>query len=206
MNRPAMNRLAAPHGAWIDRSAPITFTFEGKEIAGFAGDTIASAPLASGQTMISRSFKYHRPRSVLTMAGQDANTLVQVGDEPNCLADKRRIEPGLTVEGQNYVGSFEDDKGRFTELVERFLPVGFYYKTFHEQKKSWAKWEPIIRKMAGLGKADLKADFHHSYYDKQYLFADVAVIGGGAAGMAAALAAAEGGAEVVLVDEALRGR
>ena len=186
-----MNRLSHPFGAWIDRSKPVAFTFESKHIEGFDGDTIASALLANGQTMISRSFKYHRPRSVLTMAGQDANTLVQVGDEPNC----------LKVEGQNYVGSFEDDKGRFTELVERFLPVGFYYKSFHEKKTSWKAWEPIIRRMAGLGKADLKADFHHSYYDKQYLFADVAVIGGGAAGIAAALSAAESGAEVVLIDE-----
>jgi sarcosine oxidase subunit alpha len=196
-----MNRLPHPFGAWIDRGKPITFTFEGMRIDGFEGDNIASALLANGQTMISRSFKYHRPRSVLTMAGQDSNTLVQVGDEPNCLADKRRIESGLKVEAQNYVGSFKDDKGRFTELVERFLPVGFYYKSFHEQKRSWKAWEPIIRAMAGLGKADLNADFHHSYYDKQYLFADVAVIGGGPAGMAAALAAAESGAEVVLADE-----
>ncbi len=196
-----MNRLPHPFGAWIDRAKPISFTFEGKQIDGFDGDTIASALLANGQTMISRSFKYHRPRSVLTMAGQDSNTLVQVGEEPNCLADKRRISPGLKVEAQNYVGSFEADKGRFTGLVERFLPVGFYYKTFHEQKKSWKAWEPIIRRMAGLGKLDLKADFHHSYYDKQYLFADVAVIGGGPAGMAAALSAAAGGAEVILVDE-----
>ncbi|MBA4095570.1 MAG: aminomethyltransferase [Rhodospirillum sp.] len=196
-----LNRLPAPFGAWIDRSKPVAFTFESKHIEGFDGDTIASALLANGQTMISRSFKYHRPRSVLTMAGQDANTLVQVGDEPNCLADKRRIAPGLKVEGQNYVGSFEDDKGRFTELVERFLPVGFYYKSFHEKKTSWKAWEPIIRAMAGLGKADLKADFHHSYYDKQYLFADVAVVGGGPAGLAAALSAAESGAEVVLIDE-----
>jgi sarcosine oxidase subunit alpha len=196
-----INRLPAPFGAWIDRAETMRFTFEGREIEGFAGDTIASALLANGQSMISRSFKYHRPRSVLTMAGQDANTLVQVGEEPNCLADKRRIEAGLKVEAQNYIGSFEDDKGRFTELVERFLPVGFYYKSFHEQKKSWKAWEPIIRAMAGLGKADLKADFHHSYYDKQYLFADVAVIGGGPAGMAAALSAAQSGAEVVLIDE-----
>ncbi|MGH6831303.1 MAG: FAD-dependent oxidoreductase, partial [Methylocella sp.] len=196
-----VNRLPPPFGAWIDRSLTIAFTFEGKEIEGFVGDNIASALLANGQTMISRSFKYHRPRSVLTMAGQDSNTLVQAGEEPNCLADKRRIEPGLKVEAQNYVGSFEDDKGRFVELVERFLPVGFYYKTFHETKKSWKAWEPIIRRMAGLGKLDLKADFHHSYYDKQYLFADVAVVGGGPAGMSAALSAAESGAEVILIDE-----
>jgi sarcosine oxidase subunit alpha len=96
-----MNRLPHPFGAWIDRAKPVAFTFEGKQIDGFEGDTIASALLANGQTMISRSFKYHRPRSVLTMAGQDSNTLVQVGDEPNCLADKRRIVPGLRVEAQN---------------------------------------------------------------------------------------------------------
>ena len=90
-----MNRLPAPFGAWIDRAETIRFTFEGREIEGLAGDTIASALLANGQSMISRSFKYHRPRSVLTMAGQDSNTLVQVGEEPNCLADQRRIEAGL---------------------------------------------------------------------------------------------------------------
>ena len=76
-----MYRLSAPFGAWIDRGKPVAFTFEGKHIEGFEGDTIASALLANGQTMISRSFKYHRPRSALTMAGQDSNTLVQVGDE-----------------------------------------------------------------------------------------------------------------------------
>ncbi|HNB27538.1 MAG TPA: 2Fe-2S iron-sulfur cluster-binding protein, partial [Alphaproteobacteria bacterium] len=124
-----MNRLPAPHGLLIDRGQPVSFTFEGRTIEGFAGDSIASALLANGQAMISRSFKYHRPRSVLTMNGQDANTLVQVGDEPSCLADKRAIAPGLKVEAQNYFGSFEDDKGRFVELLQKFLPVGFYYKS-----------------------------------------------------------------------------
>ncbi len=200
-NHGGMNRLPAPHGLLIDRGQPVSFTFEGKTIEGFAGDSIASALLANGQAMISRSFKYHRPRSVLTMNGQDANTLVQVGDEPSCLADKRAIAPGLKVEAQNYFGSFEDDKGRFVELLQRFLPVGFYYKSMHEKKSSWKAWEPIVRAMAGLGKLDLKADFHHSYYDKQYLFADVAVVGAGPAGLSAALAAAESGGDVVLIDE-----
>src|SRR5690242_3976705 len=116
MNAPAphgtiqggINRLTGC-GQLIDRSKPITFTFEGKAIQGFAGDTIASALCANGQWMISRSFKYHRPRGVLTMIGQDANTLVQIADEPNCLADKRTIEPGIAVEAQNYVRSFESD-------------------------------------------------------------------------------------------------
>lgn len=196
-----INRLPAPRGLLIDRSKQITFTFEGRSFTGYAGDTIASALAANDAWMISRSFKYHRPRGVLTMIGQDANTLVQIGDEPNCLADKRAIEPDMAVEGQNYIGTLEADRGRMVELVKKFLPVGFYYKTFHEKRDSWRFWEPIVRAMAGLGKIDLKADFHHSYYDKKYLFADVAVIGGGPAGLAAALQAAETGAEVILIEE-----
>jgi sarcosine oxidase subunit alpha len=192
------NRLPG-RGQLIDREKPITFTFEGKSVEGFAGDTVASALCANGQWIVSHSFKYHRPRGVLTMVGQDANTLVQIGDEPNCLADKRKIEPGLAVEGQNYFGSFESDAGRFVGLVSKFLPVGFYYKTFHEKRSSWRLWEPIVRKMAGLGKIDPHA--HHGYYDKQYLFADVAVIGGGPAGLAAAAEAARAGGEVLLIDE-----
>jgi sarcosine oxidase subunit alpha len=95
-----LNRLPGKKGLLIDRSKPITFTFEGKVIEGLAGDTVASALAANGQWMISRSFKYHRPRGILTMAGQDANTLVQIGEEPSCLADKRAIASGLTVEAQ----------------------------------------------------------------------------------------------------------
>jgi sarcosine oxidase subunit alpha len=202
MNAPVpyggMNRLPN-RGQFIDRTKPITFSFEGAFVEGYEGDTIASALAANGQWIVSRSFKYHRPRGVLTMIGQDANTLVQVADEPNCLADKRKIAPGLVVEGQNYFGSFESDAGRFVEWVSKFLPVGFYYKTFHEKRSSWRFWEPIVRKMAGLGKIDPHA--HHGYYDKQYLFADVAVIGGGPAGMAAAVEAAKAGGEVILIDE-----
>jgi sarcosine oxidase subunit alpha len=193
-----VNRLPN-RGALIDRAKPVTFTFEGRAIEGFAGDTIASALCANGQWVISRSFKYHRPRGVLTMIGQDANTLVQVADEPNCLADKRAIAPGLAVEAQNYFGSFDSDAGRFVGWFSKFLPVGFYYKTFHEKRTSWRFWEPIVRAMAGLGKIDPHA--HHGYYDKQYLFADVAVIGGGPAGMAAAIEAAKAGGEVILIDE-----
>jgi sarcosine oxidase subunit alpha len=202
MNAPVpyggMNRLPN-RGQFIDRARPVTFSFEGNFVEGYEGDTIASALAANGQWIVSRSFKYHRPRGVLTMIGQDANTLVQVGDEPNCLADKRKIAPGLVVEGQNYFGTFESDAGRFVEWVSKFLPVGFYYKTFHEKRASWRLWEPIVRKMAGLGKIDPHA--HHGYYDKQYLFADVAVIGGGPAGMAAAVEAAKAGGEVILIDE-----
>ena len=196
-----LNRLPAPYGRLIDRNKPVAFEFEGQRIEGFAGDTIASALSANDQWMISRSFKYHRPRGVLTMAGQDANTLVQLADEPNCLADKYPAKDGLKVKAQNYFGSFNNDMARVVEMAHRFLPVGFYYKTFHEKRKSWKFWEPVVRAMTGLGSIDPKADFHHSYYDKKYLFADVAVIGGGPAGLAAAKAAADAGAEVILIEE-----
>ena len=115
------NRLAAPRGLLLDRSQPVTFSFEGRDFTGYAGDTIASALAANDAWLISRSFKYHRPRGVLTMVGQDANTLVQVGDEPNCLADKREIANGLVVEGQNYVGTLDNDA---TNAELRFLDAG----------------------------------------------------------------------------------
>ena len=110
-------RLDAPAGALIDRERAVEFSFDGKRYAGYAGDTIASALLANGVSVLSRSFKYHRPRGVLTAAGQDANTLVQIGDESGVLADRRRIEPGMAVVPQNVFGSLENDRaawiGRF---------------------------------------------------------------------------------------------
>jgi sarcosine oxidase subunit alpha len=192
------NRLPGPYGAVIDRSREVEFSFEGRSYRGLAGDSVASALAANDVWVLSRSFKYRRPRGVLTMAGQDANTLVQVGPEPNALADRLPAVDGLTVTGQNYAGSLAFDRGRWVEAVGRFMPVGFYYKAFYK-RGSWKWWEPVIRGRAGLGRVDLNA--HHGYYDKEYLFADVAVVGGGAAGLSAALQAAEGGAEVVLIDE-----
>ncbi|MGD9741359.1 MAG: 2Fe-2S iron-sulfur cluster-binding protein [Dongiaceae bacterium] len=197
-----VNRLPAPAGGVIDRSRTIGFEFEGRHFTGYAGDTIASALAAHDEWLISRSFKYHRPRGVLTMAGQDANTLVQIGDEPNILADRRPIAEGMVVTGQNYVGSLEQDRQSWVELIGRFLPVGFYYKAFYKPKWAWKYWERYIRRTAGLGTVNL--DAHHGYFDKEYVFADVAVIGGGPAGIAAALEAAKAGLEVVLVEDGAR--
>ncbi|MGH6928003.1 MAG: 2Fe-2S iron-sulfur cluster-binding protein, partial [Dongiaceae bacterium] len=194
-----MNRLPAPAGRLLDRNKTIAFRFEGRAYEGFAGDTIASALAANDVWTLSRSFKYHRPRGILTMAGLDANTLVQIGDEPNVPADRRAISEGMVVEGQNYSGSLEHDRETWIEMFGRFLPPGFYYKAFYRPKGAWKFWEPFIRKRAGLGKVNIAA--HHGYYEKEYLFADVAVIGGGPAGSAAALQAAEAGAEVILVDD-----
>jgi sarcosine oxidase, subunit alpha len=200
MARPApMPRLGQGFGLLVDQSRPVEFTFEGRSYRGFEGDVIASALAGSGQWLLSRSFKYHRPRGVLSMAGHDANTLVQLPDEPNVLADRHPLEPGLEVSGQNYRGSLAHDRGASLRLFGRFLPVGFYYRTFHRPKGAWKRWEPIIRSFAGLGKVNLSAP--RRYYDKAYGFYDLVVVGGGPAGMSAALEAATHGLEVLLVEE-----
>ena len=193
------NRLDTREGEWIDRSRKVSFTFDGKSYEGHEGDTIASALAANDRWILSRSFKYRRPRGVLTMAGQDANTLVQLPDEPNVLADTRVISPGLKVDGQNFDGSLDNDRGAYMGLFSKFLPVGFYYKTFFRPRGAWKLWEPIVRAKAGLGVVNQNAT--HGYYDKAYGWYDVVVVGGGPAGMAAAATAAEAGAEVLLVDE-----
>ena len=193
-------RLPEPHGLLLDRTRTITFEFEGEHFTGYRGDTIASALLANGQSVFSRSFKYHRPRGVLTMAGLDANTYVQIGDAPNQSADQVLITEGLSVQAQNVWGSLKFDRGRIFEAFARFMPVGFYYKAFYRPQGVWNYWEKLVRAASGLGKVHL--DTPHGYYDKQYLFADVAVIGGGPAGLSAALKAAGAGAEVILIDEA----
>ncbi len=192
-------RLNKPVGLYIDRDKPVSFRFDGCDYTGFYGDTISSALAANGVRVLSRSFKYHRPRGIFTMTGEDANTLVQVGEEPNVRADTRLIEDGLVVTPQNVFGSLTFDFAGCIGWFSRFLPVGFYYKTFYKPKGIWKVWEPIIRRMAGLGKVDMQAQPQAT--DKVYRFADVAVIGAGPAGMNAALEAATNGAEVLLIEE-----
>ena len=192
-------RLPAPHGLLIDRSRTVGFTFEGKPYVGFAGDTVASALAANDVWLLSRSFKYHRPRGIMSLAGAEANTLVQLPGEPNALADRTPIREGLEVRAQNRSGSLAKDRARAIEKLGRFLPVGFYYKAFFKPKGAWKHWEPLIRRMAGLGALDQHAP--HGYFDKAYAFADVAVIGGGRAGIAATNEAVDGGAEVLLIEQ-----
>ncbi|MDO6564997.1 2Fe-2S iron-sulfur cluster-binding protein [Amphritea sp. 1_MG-2023] len=192
-------RLNAPMGLLIDRAKPVSFSFEGQQYSGFEGDSIASALLSNQQWLMSRSFKYHRPRAPLTMAGQDANTLVQLGGEPNVLADREKVAQGMTIEGQNYNGSLAKDKDAYLGRFGRFMPVGFYYRSFFKPMGVWDKWENFIRDKAGLGKLDLT--FEPEYYDKKYLFTDVVVIGSGPAGLSAALKAADAGAKVLVVEE-----
>ncbi|AHD14100.1 aminomethyltransferase [Pseudomonas sp. FGI182] len=193
------SRLPAPMGLLIDRERPLHFQFDGQACQGFAGDSIASALLGSGRWLLSRSFKYHRPRGPLSMAGQDANTLVQLPDEPNVLADLEAARDGQVVEGQNFNGSLAHDRDAYLGKFSRFMPVGFYYRSFYKPKGMWKVWEPLIRKKAGLGVLDL--GFKPQYYDKAYLFVDLAVIGAGPAGLRAALDAANAGAKVLLIEQ-----
>lgn len=195
-----MKRISNEHfGQWVDPSAKVRFTFEGKVIDGLAGDSVASALLANNQWLQSRSFKYHRPRGPLTLCGHDANTLIQTPTTPNLLADHLPAKDHLSVTAQNYTGSLHFDLSRILDWFGRFLPVGFYYKAFFKPRGIWTYWEPIVRKAAGLGVSNLKVEA--PYNDKVYAFCDIAVIGSGPAGLSAALHAAQSGAEVVLIEQ-----
>lgn len=195
----SFSRLPAPMGLLIDRDQPLNFSFDGKPYQGLQGDSIASALLANGRWLLSRSFKYHRPRGPLTMAGQDANTLVQLPSEPNVLADLQPLAAGVSVSGQNFAGSLDNDRDALLGKFSKFMPVGFYYRSFYKPKGMWKVWEPIIRKKAGLGA--LALDYQPEYHDKAFLFVDIAVVGAGPAGLTAALNAANAGAKVLLVEQ-----
>ena len=198
------SRLPAPRGRFIDRGTTLDFGFDGRRYTAFEGDTVTSALMANGVAILSRSFKYHRPRGTLSAAGHDANSLVQVGAEPNVPADVTPVVAGMEVTAQNVFGSLDRDRARLLDRAGAFLPVGFYYRTFYKPRGAWERWEPAIRRMAGLGKVDPEAG--HGDFDKQYLWADVCVVGGGPAGLSAALeaAAASPDIEVALIEEAPR--
>ena len=193
------NRLTTQPGEVIDRSVSLSFSFNGKVYSAFPGDTIASALIAAGVTVLSRSFKYHRPRGLLCCAGHCPNCLVQVEDEPNVRACQRQVEAGMAVRAQNVWPSLEHDLLSLVGLADRLMPVGFYYKTFIRPRALWPFYERILRRVAGLGEVSL--DTSPDTFDKQYLHADVVVVGGGPAGISAALSAAGQGARVLLFDE-----
>ena len=195
-------RLEHPFGQLIDRDAPVTFEFEGETVQGYEGDNVASALIGQGRWLISRSFKYHRPRGPLSLAGHDANTLIQTPTAANRLAEDLAAQEQGAVSGQNYWGSLKTDYYAVLDRLGRFMPVGFYYRAFFKPRGVWRFWEKVIRNAAGLGVANLEVA--PRYTDKQYLFCDVAIIGAGPAGLNAALTAAAGGAEVLLIDEQVR--
>ncbi len=167
---------------------------------GFSGDTISSA-LATALPYLGRSFKYHRPRGILSFANHDSNAMFQVDGTPNVRGDVTLLREGMKVRATNTFGGLAHDRARWLDRFARFLPVGFYYKAFHS-KRWFPRWERMFRALTGLGTVSLDAERRTT--PKRYGFCDVVVVGGGPSGLAAALEAAAAGATVALVDEAFR--
>jgi sarcosine oxidase subunit alpha len=188
----------------IDRSIRVGFRFDGTEHTGFEGDTLASALLADGVRVMGRSFKYHRPRGVMTAGSEEPNALVTVGrgaaQVPNVRATVQEIHSGLEAYGQNCWPSLGLDVMAVNDLLSPFLSAGFYYKTFMWPRAFWEKlYEPAIRRAAGLGA--LSRLHNDEAYEKAWAFCDLLVIGSGPAGLMAALTGARAGAKVILAEE-----
>lgn len=204
-----MTRIA--DGGLIDRNRPISFRFDGREMTGFEGDTLASALIANGVKIVGRSFKYHRPRGILTDGPDEPNALVTLRDkaraEPNSKAPMVALFDGLEARSQNCWPSPRFDLMAINGLFSPIFVAGFYYKTFMWPAAFWERlYEPMIRRAAGLGRLSGHED--PDIYDRSHAFADLLVVGAGPAGMSAAIAAAQLGKRVILIenDHRLGGR
>ncbi|MEO9517819.1 MAG: sarcosine oxidase subunit alpha family protein [Paracoccaceae bacterium] len=194
-------------GGQIDRNSEYSFTFDGKNYQGYSGDTLASALLANGVRLMGRSFKYHRPRGVLTAGSEEPNALVELRtgnrQEPNTRATTAELYNDLVAKSQNRLGSLRFDLLAVNDRLSNFLTAGFYYKTFMWPAAFWEKvYEPLIRHAAGLGSLSLEDD--PDVYDKGFLHCDLLIIGAGPAGLAAALTGGRAGADVIIADEDFR--
>jgi NADPH-dependent 2,4-dienoyl-CoA reductase/sulfur reductase-like enzyme len=203
----AANPFRTETGGQIDRTWPLAFRFAGRSYTGYRGDTLASALLANGVRLVGRSFKYHRPRGILSIGSEEPNALVTLGHgarrEPNTRATMAELYDFLEAEAQHAWPSLGFDIGAVNGWFSPLLTAGFYYKTFMGPlRSSWMWYERRIRAVAGLGEASRDPD--PDAYEKMHAHADIVIIGGGPAGISAALAAAESGGRVVLIDEAPR--
>ena len=188
----------------INKNKKINFSFNGHTYHGYEGDTLASALISNGIHLIGRSFKYHRPRGFLGVGVEEPNAMVQLHEgnksEPNIIATEVELVEGLKAKSQNCWPSVQFDIGEVNNLLNRFFPAGFYYKTFMWPKSFWMKiYEPFIRKAAGMGVAPLQPD--PDRYEHNYEHCDVLVVGSGPSGLASALAAAKNGARVILAED-----
>ncbi|MGI9400971.1 MAG: sarcosine oxidase subunit alpha family protein, partial [Rhizobiaceae bacterium] len=196
------NRLAS--GGLIDRRKRLSFSFDGRKMEGYAGDTLASAMIANGVNLAGRSFKYHRPRGILTAGSEEPNALVTLGSEanadPNLKAPAVELFDGLEAHSQNRFPSLRFDLMAMNDWLSPFLGAGFYYKTFMWPASFWEKiYEPIIRRAAGLG--GLSGEDDPDQYDRAWAYCDLLVIGSGPAGLQAALTAGRSGARVIICEE-----
>ncbi|MFA9459545.1 2Fe-2S iron-sulfur cluster-binding protein [Thiohalorhabdus sp. Cl-TMA] len=194
-----MLRLSRKPREWLDRTRTVRFTLEGRTYRAHPGDTVTSALWANGVRVLGRSFKYHRPRGVLSAANHDVNALYQNAGATHIRADVTPVREGMVLEPVNVGGSLASDRNRILDRLGRFLPVGFYYKSLHRPKWLFPFWERLIRGKAGLGEVD--TGWPADRAPKAHAFCEVLVVGAGPAGLAAALHAGDAGAEVLLVDE-----
>ena len=196
-------RYRTAQGGRIDREKTINFSFNGKSYTGQAGDTLASALLANGVHRVGRSWKYHRPRGIMSAGAEEPNAIFQLEKGqytiPNARATQVELYEGLDASSVNCWPSLDFDLMAINSLFSRLMPAGFYYKTFMWPKFMWMKYEHFIRKASGLGKSPGLAD--PDRYEKTHAHCDLLVAGGGVAGLTAALAAGRAGARVILVDE-----
>ena len=191
-------------GRLLNKDVPLNFTFNGRKMQGYEGDTLASALLANNQMLMGRSFKYHRPRGVVSSGAEEPNALINMGEgtrfEPNQRATTTELFDGLVAESQNHWPSLEFDIGAINSKLARFLPAGFYYKMFIHPRPLWKHvYEPFIRRSAGLGKAPKMRD--GDTYEHFYAFYDLVIIGGGIAGLMAAKAAASSDAQILIMEQ-----
>ncbi len=201
------SNLRVDNNKFIDQTTRISFKFNGQILYGFKGDTLASALLANNVHLVGRSFKYHRPRGIMTCGSEEPNGIVQIGNdpsltEPNVRATEIELYEGLEASSQNCWPSVNFDLGGINNFLSPFIPAGFYYKTFMWPASFWKNYEYFIRKSAGLGKSPTKPD--QDVYDHRYLHCDVLVIGGGISGIIAAKMAAQKNLNTVLLDDQSR--
>ncbi|MEO1994018.1 MAG: 2Fe-2S iron-sulfur cluster-binding protein [Planctomycetaceae bacterium] len=192
-------RLPPQPTHWIDQDQPITFRFEGRSYRGYSGDVLSSALWANGVRVLGRSFKYHRPRGIFSLAGHDVNVMVEGQGRTNLRGDLLPIRSGMDVCAVNTWGGLRRDWLKSIGWFSRFLPVGFYYKAFHTPRRLFPFYERRIRRISGLGQIDPESDAPVS--PKDYAFCDLLIAGGGPAGLSAAIAAGEQGLRVLAVDE-----